>query len=41
MHENLSDTDFNSEKFDMSPLIKKLQENLRNLKIFYQNERIQ
>ena len=32
MYENLSDTDFNSEKFDIPPLIKKLQENLRNLK---------
>ena len=32
IYENLSDTDFNSKKFDMSPLIKKLQENLRNLK---------
>ena len=32
MYENLSDTDFNSEKFDMSPLIKKLEENLLNLK---------
>ena len=31
-YENLSDTDFNSKMFDMSPLIKKLQENLRNLK---------
>ena len=31
MYENLSDTDFNS-KFDISLLIKKFQENLRNLK---------
>ena len=32
MYEILSDTDFKSEKFDLSPLIKKLQENSRNLK---------
>ena len=28
MHENLSDTDFNSEKFYMSPLIKKVTREL-------------
>ena len=34
MYKNLSDTDFNSKRFVMSPLIK-LQENLRNVKMFY------
>ena len=32
MYENLSDTHFNFEKLDMSPLIKKLQENSESLK---------
>ena len=32
MYENLSDTHFNFEKLDMSPLIKKLQENSQSLK---------
>ena len=32
MYENLSDAHFNFEKLDMSPLIKKLQENSQSLK---------